>query len=279
MCLQLNPDWRPELTDNEEVVPSTDEIIRDYRAELHKKVKAGNIGLAKELAELQVLEEESARPKAALIERLRPKRRYSLTPEAVAARQKNSLCSTGPRTPGGKHRSSRNSWKHGQAAAGLVARIVKPCTSTCEIYDTCEFIFDEKTEPGGDCLDREHFIQILGAIQEALAGNRKDFDGLAAVMLANVMDMVNGMLEKLHDDQYMVIEQKVDERGRVLSESYKPHPLLFSLPKLLSDLGLTLIDWNATPGQISKNKIGEDGVKTLGEMMSAAMGKAGKARE
>ena len=53
-------------------------------------------------------------------------------------------------------------------------------------------------------------------------------------------------------------------------EEVKPHPSLYSIPKMIADLGMTPDQFMITPKAIAKNTNEEEAVKTIADMMKEA---------
>lgn len=186
-------------------------------------------------------------------------RRYTLSEAAIEQRR---AASTQPRS------SNNNGFKHGRYAKNFLHKI-KPCRSTCPNYP-CELVEDGSTKPGDECLDKAEILSFYKAVHEAIAEKKFDaVNDLAALQIANSMKVLEMLQEDIMRDGSVVKREKYDKNGNLIVE-YVPHPSLLVLPKLVSDLGLNLPEFLATPRAKEKQKTDEDGVKTLGEMMASA---------
>ena len=211
-------------------------------------------------------------------ERLRFKRSYTLTEAALNARRKNAQKSTGPKTEKGKAASSMNSWKHGLFAQGYIMNKVKPCKSTCPQYP-CELVQDNTTKPGGECLDKAAVIQFYSAICEAVTNKKyDDFNQLAALTIANQINVLHTLMEDIQRDGTMLKKEKHDKDGVYLGYEVVPHPSLLSLIKLSDSLGITANEMMVTPKALSKQEDEEEGMKTIADLMSS-IGKGMKKKD
>jgi len=201
-------------------------------------------------------------------ERLRFRRSYTLTERALDARRKNAQKSTGPKTEDGKKTSSKNAWKHGQFAQGYILNRVRPCKSTCPQYP-CELVKDNSTRPGGECLDKAAVIQFFSAICEAVKNkNYDDFNEVAALTIANQINVLHTLMEDIQRDGTMLKKEKHDKDGKYLGYEPVPHPSLLSLIKLSDSLGVTANEMMITPKALSKQEGEDEGIKTIADLMS-----------
>jgi hypothetical protein len=268
---------------------------KHYKARLLVRINKGEVGLIDELEQLERLEagELPTKPPAdkskedkddaddnevGVPEKLRFKRSYTLTESALAARRNNSKKSTGPKTEKGKKASSMNSWKHGLFAQGYIMNKVKPCKSTCPQYP-CELVQDNTTKPGGECLDKAAVIQFYSAICEAVQNKKyDDFNQLAALTIANQINVLHTLMEDIQRDGTMLKKEKHDKDGHYLGYEVVPHPSLLSLIKLSDSLGITSNEMMITPKALSKQEDDDEGMKTIADLMSS-IGKGMKKNE
>jgi hypothetical protein len=260
-------------------------IRKYYKARLIKRINKGEVGLIDELERLKKIEAGELQPKpptgknekdeedandneVGVPEKLRFKRSYTLTESALAARRENSKKSTGPKTEKGKKSSSMNSWKHGLFARGYIMNKVKPCKSTCPQYP-CELVQDNTTRPGGECLDKAAVIQFYSAICEAVTNKKyDDFNQLAALTIANQINVLHTLMEDIQRDGTMLKKEKHDKDGHYLGYEVVPHPSLLSLIKLSDSLGITSNEMMITPKALTKQIDDDEGIKTIADLMS-----------
>lgn len=197
-------------------------------------------------------------------EKNRVKRRYTMSPEALAQRK---AAARQPKGPG----VARNAWKTGEYAQAYVQHKIKPCLSTCPHFP-CELVEDNNTAPGGDCLDKKEVLQTYGVILEAMKGKLDGFNDLAGMVMAETVQVLRGLLEDVQRDGGLVKEEIVDKDGVVKGYRFKQHPALNAIPRILGELGFTPKDYMLTPKAIAQKDTEEEGVKTL----AALMGQAGK---
>lgn len=250
---------------------TAERLISAYKINIARKIKAGDVGLSRELDYLQEQEKkagtsepafESPADEVGVPERLRVRRQYTLTPEALRQRQEAA------KQPKPGLIGNRNGWKHGKFAQGFIQNKIRPCLSTCPQYP-CDLVEDGTTHPGGDCLDKAEVIQSFRAILDAVQKKEfGDFQELAALTIAQSIQTVHMLLEDIQRDGTMVKSEKIDKDGRVIGHDIKLHPSLLALPKLIADLGLTPQEFMITPRQIAKQGAEDDGIKSIADLMS-----------
>ena len=256
-------------------------LIKSYKVNIARKILAGEVGLSRELEYLQDLEQRSAPPAQSpsnpgddigIPAKLRVKR-YTLSPEAREARRRNAQKSTGPNTSKGKKASSRNAWKHGKYAQGFVDGFIKPCTKTCSLYP-CEVISEGGTQPGDICLDKAEILRTFRAIQTAVKENNyDDINDIVALKVAGAMRIVDMLMEDIVRDNTVLKKLRYDKDGKEIGFEIVPHPSLFVFPKMLSELGITLVDLRVTRKAVEEGDEEEKGLKTLASLMSNIGGK------
>ena len=239
-----------------------------YSKKLAQEILNGKTDIAGELVKLQKAEASASRPAPTPLDKIKPRRRYTVSPEALAARRKNAESSTGPITADGKAASRRNARKHGIYGQTMMMQIGRPCKSTCPKFADCSLVSDGKTQPGKDCLDKEHFAEMLSAIGSAIEGRSDDLNGLMAVELAGMWDVIRICREAVQKDGGLVYDQELDDNGKVLCLKAKINPVLLALPKLAKDFGISLPDWNLTPAAEAKNKTDEKLADSVAGLMS-----------
>lgn len=197
-------------------------------------------------------------------ERLRIKRHYTLSADAVAQRK---AAANSPK----KSESmlgNRNAWKHGLFAQGYLESILRPCKSTCASYP-CEIVEEGGTRPGGVCLDRAEVLRAYQAIADALKNKKlNDVNDLVSLTLARTFTVVNALQDDILRDGTMAKKEKYDKSGEYCGYEVVPHPSLLMLPKLLGELGIPLSELMITPKAIEKGKEDEKNIKTLADTMS-----------
>ncbi len=88
-----------------------------------------------------------------------------------------------------------NAWKTGEHARSFVARVFRPCLSSCPNYP-CELIAEGETAAGSVCLDKKEFVKGLMAVQKALrTGELTDIKEIMALRIAGNLDII-GMLQQ-----------------------------------------------------------------------------------
>lgn len=195
---------------------------------------------------------------------LRVRRRYTLTPEALAQRRAASHSPAKSAASAG----NRNAWRHGSYAASFINKM-RPCLSTCPHYP-CELVEEGETAPGEDCLDKAEVLRFYRAVHDAIAEKKYDaFNELAALQIGNAIKVIDMLMEDLLRDGTVVKREKHDAKDNLVIE-YVTHPSLLALPKLLADLGLSAAEFLITPRSLKKANAEEELPKTLADMMSRA---------
>jgi len=180
-------------------------------------------------------------------ERLRVKRRYTMSPEALAQRQAAAHSPNKPISMEG----NRNGWKHGRYVENFINKI-KPCKSTCSRYP-CALVQEGDTRPGDDCLDKADIVSFYRAVHKAIATkDLDDFNSLAALQISNTMKIVDMLIEDIIRDGTVVRREKHDAKDNLVIE-YVTHPSLLALPKLVADLGLNPAEFMITPRAIARD--------------------------
>jgi hypothetical protein len=240
-------------------------------------------GVAKDIRELRQLEKEMAidrgldatqqsEPETGIPSRLKIKRTYHLSPEAITARRENARLSTGPITEEGKRRASRNAWKYGGHAASRILGLGKPCKSTCSQYP-CELVENGRCAPGDGCLDKEHLLDVCLAIEQALI--HKETTGLHELVvfeLAESIQLIRSLRRDILEDGTTIKSEKFDADGKVIGYEIKVHPALLALPRLQKDFGISLTDFNLTPAAESKAKADKEVGETIASIFGMAAG-------
>jgi hypothetical protein len=199
-------------------------------------------------------------------ERLKVKRKYTTTQQAINARRENARHSTGPTSTEGKQRSKRNAYKHGSYAATRIMGLGKPCLSTCPQYP-CDLVEDGRCEPGADCLNKEHLVDACLAIERALLQqDQLGLNELVVFELAETLQVVRELRSAILDDGTVIKSEKFDADGKVIGYELKVHPALLALPKLSKELGLSFSDFMITPAAIDRKKEGEKVADTLADI-------------
>jgi hypothetical protein len=196
---------------------------------------------------------------------LRVKRRYTMSPEALAQRK---AASNSPAKAAAME-GNRNGWKHGHFAKNFINKL-KPCLSTCPSYP-CSLVENGEVEPGDDCLDKADIISFFRSIHAAVQDkNYESFNDLASLQIANTIKVVEMLVEDVIRDGTVVKRERYDKDGHLSTVEYVPHPSLLALPKLVADLGLNPAEFLITPRSLKRADSEESTANTLAEMMSRA---------
>lgn len=216
----------------------------------------------------------------------KPKRKYTMSPAALQARQENAQLSTGPKTEEGKAASSRNNWKHGEysmlakskeweALAPMWKATGRPCLSTCEKYP-CSLVDDGLTQPGQDCMDRQVFVQAFDAIMSSLqSGDASHGHGMMANLAASSVDILLAMREEVSTKGVVIMVPMFDKTGKKTGEKPVLNPAIPQYTKLLSELGINLPELMMTPRATSKLGEVEDTENAFATMLGNALQRAG----
>lgn len=203
---------------------------------------------------------------------MRIKRRYTLS---AAALEQRRAASKQPKDMAGL----RNNYKTGQYAKTFLTRI-KPCLSTCKKYP-CDLVEDGATAPGGDCLDVAELLHIIRSVHRAIMDPEKGMDQfkeISAASIGNSIKILEMLQEDILRDGTVIRTTHVDGKGNTIQE-VKPHPSLFSLPKMIAELNLTPDKYLLTPQAKAKVHTEEEAVKSISDLMAAAGAQLRAAKE
>lgn len=254
-------------------------ITRLQIAELFRKIENGDTGKVDDLNKLLKLERslvgeqepETEPEEDPVLERLKvKKRKYTLSPAAIAARQQNAQLSTGPRTEAGKAACSRNSWRHGLYSESRILGLGKPCKSTCPKFP-CSLVEEGAVAPGGDCSDKEHLVKACQAIEKALKdGSLDDLKDITTLHMAETLQVIGDLQGAILEFGPYMKSEKMDKDGKVIGYELKPNPALLPLSNLIKAFGLTMPEFMITPAAVERKKTGEQAVETLADIFRNA---------
>jgi len=259
---------------------TAEKLAKALKANIARLIAEGKTaGIAKDIRELRQLEKEMAvdkgielkgeeEPETGIPERLKIKRKYTVSAASIEANRQNAKKSTGPRTEEGKSRCRRNAFKHGGYAASRIMGLGKPCKSTCSQYP-CSLVEEGKCEPGTDCLDKEYLIEACMAIEQALLNrDTTSLNEMVVFELAESIQLIRSLRRDILDDGTTIKSEKFDADGKVIGYEIKVHPALLALPRLQKDFGISLTDFNLTPAAVSRTKATEEAAETLADILS-----------
>jgi hypothetical protein len=256
------------IMSDDTTTPSTTDLVKQLQQNIQAKLDNGETaGIAEEIKALEDL-------KIGLPirdgEPIRVKRTYTVTEAVRAANRANAQHSTGPKTPEGKATCSKNGWKHGKYAQSRILGLGKPCKSTCPQYP-CSIVEEGGTQPGGDCLNREHLVEACQAIERALkTADFESLNDLMTVELGETLAIIRELRASILEHGPVVESAKVDKDGRVIGYELKPHPSLLALPNLMKNLGISFTDYNLTPAALAKVKTDEKAADSIADIFRAA---------
>lgn len=214
-----------------------------------------------------------------------------------AASRKGAAAATGPRTPEGKARSSRNSWKHGLTSAvhkqhfgdgmnALLGSMGKPCLSTCPKYP-CHAVESEITAPGGVCMDKERYVNTFMAIIDAVENHAMEgVNALMATEVASTLQMLHDMKAKCADLGPMIGIQAItaegvavyDRENKPVMAKWVPNPGWPVVLKTLEVLGISLPELLATPQSKARAKVEGEQVDAVQQLMGGIFQRAAAAK-
>lgn len=208
---------------------------------------------------------------------MKKKRKYTMSDRALKARRRNAKKAlgkqTGPKTSEGKEASSRNAWQHGlrsssnKAATALCSSIGRPCLSTCTKYP-CDIVEDGESSLGEDCLDGKFMTTAYRSLIKAMKeGKCDDLYEIVALQMASNLQLVQWLKDEFFNKGPLLKVDRLDKNGNIIGNDYKLNPVLFALPKLIADLGLTLPEALLTPRAKAKVETEEEGVRTIADLM------------
>lgn len=214
-----------------------------------------------------------------------------------AASRKGAAAATGPRTPEGKARVSRNGWKHGLTSAvhrqhfgdgmsALLGSLAKPCLSTCPKYP-CYAVESEITRPGGSCMDKERYVHAFAAIIDAVENQSMGgVNALMATEVASTLQMLHDMKAKCADLGPMIGIQAItaegvavyDRDGKPVMAKWVPNPGWAVVLKTLEVLGISLPEMLATPKAKVMAKVEDEKADAVQLLMGGILQRAAAAR-
>ncbi len=169
-------------------------------------------------------------------------------------KQRRDACkkSTGPKTEKGKAASSLNAFKHGGFATKMKAHLRgKPCFSTCEKFNTCVFVLQGKTRPGGKCLDVadwEMMEETVEAIIQAMdCGDTTKLNAIAAANMGMMQALAHQMFMDIQSRGINVEEYMINKDGNIIGSKTVDNPQINNLIKVIDKLGINLPEFLATP--------------------------------
>ena len=259
------------------------DLISCLKDNIQKKLDRGETSVARDLSELRELEQQikkDAAPTGPIRDGapLRVKRSYTMTDAARAQRQAAAPFG-GPKTPEAKRASSKNGWIHGKYSQSRILGLGKPCRSTCPDYP-CSLVEEDKCRPGADCLDKEHLVESVMAIERAL--KQQDYGQLNDLMvmeLAETLTVVRELRASILEHGAVVEHARVDKEGTIIGYELKPHPSLLALPNLMKNMGISFTDFMLTPAAIERKKTDETVGTTIADIFRTAGTALTQARE
>ena len=219
------------------------------------------------------------------------KKKKTMSNAAIQQRQNAADLSTGPTTEEGKIVSSRNSWKTGEHSYVAKAEMwqelgigfLRPCKSTCPKHP-CSLVDDGITQPGGDCGDKQVYVEAFDSIMNTLhSGKVESMHGVMASQVANAVNLIQQLHDFINANGVMLAmpllgkgnEPIIDKETNEPYMTYSRNPLLNDIPKMMHELGINLPELMATPKAIVQKGNDEDANNALGELF----GRLGRASD
>lgn len=219
-----------------------------------------------------------------------------LSERELAQRREAAKKSTGPRTVEGKAASSRNAWKHGldsavhkahfeNGLAPLLHATGKPCRTTCPKYP-CALVDAGDTQAGGNCLDKQTYVQAFGAIIDAVSSRSMDgVHGLMAAEVASTLQMLHELKASVTELGPMIGIPMLTSEGEVVTRAdgtevmgkYVANPGWPLVLKTLEVLGISLPELLATPQSQARAKVEGEKVDAMQTALGSIFQRAGLA--
>jgi hypothetical protein len=192
---------------------------------------------------------------------LRVKRHYTVSDKVIEQRRAAARAGR----PGSE--GNKRNWKGGLFAKDFIEGRIKPCQSTCPIFNECELVSEGYTKPDGVCLDKAAVIATYEALMNAIKHKEYDeFNSVSALMISETMHVCRSLLEDVMRDGGVCKREKRTKDG--ITIEYVAHPALFAIPKLIADLGLTPREMLVTPKAVKDDEQGDEVAKTAAGLMS-----------
>lgn len=219
------------------------------------------------------------------------KRPYTMSESALAQRQDAAKKSTGPKTEEGKTAVSRNAWKTGEHSTAnkyyrdktLLTKTGKPCKTTCPKHPDnhpeypCTLVMDELTKAGGDCLDKEEFLQAFDNMMDAMSsGQAENVHGLMAFHLSDAVTLLSEIRSSISENGIMMQQEVFDKEGNIVGYKSFPNPAIEVYSKHLKALGLNLGEALATPKAIRTTEQKQDETDTFASIFDGIASRMGK---
>jgi len=184
-----------------------------------------------------------------------------------AAKQANKN-KTGPTTEKGKAVSAMNAWKDGSTAQSVRSSIIgKPCKSTCVKYP-CVFVTENKTAPGGKCLDVADW-QIIEesteAIVEAQQGKPEKLQHLASMLMGMNVSVIQQLFADIQAHGVRITSDVINKDGEVVGQKDAENPMIALMSKMIANQGISLPEFLATPQSQAKVSTDEGAQQTAAE--------------
>lgn len=232
----------------------------------------------KSLSDAQIKQRRDAQLKSAAARKGKP-----LSPAEKQQRRDAAQLSTGPISEEGKAISSRNNWKTGEYSQitkasewerMMLMTSAKPCKSTCTQYP-CTLVDSGATKPGGNCLDKEIFVQAFDAIMVTLqSGDIQYSHGLLAGNVAQALDLLAQLRQNIAEAGALVLQPFITKDGTVIEHKgelvgkWVPNPVISHYTKLLDTLGISLPELMTTPRAMLAKADDGDGADDIDDLMS-----------
>lgn len=187
-----------------------------------------------------------------------------------ASHSKNNI-RTGPKTEEGKKRSSTNAIKHCLFAKSARAQMVGvPCLTTCHKAKTCSFLLNNKTKPGGKCLDVidwEVAESAAAAIIDAQNGDTEAIFAIQALLVGQGITLVQHLFEDIKTRGLTITQDVFNSDEQKIGTREVDNPSLGLIIKFMDKQGLNLPEAMATPAAIAKASTDDANQETAAEFV------------
>lgn len=175
----------------------------------------------------------------------------------------------------------------------LLGVVGKPCLTTCPIHPdnpklgmrACSLVQDGLTSAGGNCLDKQVYVDAFGHIIAAV--QNRDFEGVNGLMATEIsaaVQMLHDLRRTVADQGIVVAVPATTAEGAIIKRadgseviakliSNPGYPLML---KTLEVLGISLPELLATPAAANRAKTEDEAAGAMQTLIGGIFQRTGK---